>query len=59
MLIKESAAFVAMPGGFGTLDEVFELLTLVQTGKAEPAPVVLLDTPGGTYWQGFERFVDE
>ena len=59
MLIKESAAFVAMPGGFGTLDETFELLTLVQTGKAQPAPIVLLDTPGGRYWHGLERFVDE
>ena len=57
MLVKESAAFVAMPGGFGTLDETFELLTLVQTGKAEPAPLVLLDTPGGRYWQGFEQFI--
>jgi len=59
MLVKESAAFVALPGGFGTLDETFELLTLVQTGKAEQAPIVLLDTPGGTYWRGFERFIDE
>ncbi|MEA3018802.1 MAG: hypothetical protein QOI47_326 [Actinomycetota bacterium] len=59
MLVKESAAFVALPGGFGTLDETFELLTLVQTGKAEQAPIVLLDTPGGTYWTGFERFIDE
>ncbi|MDP9452530.1 MAG: TIGR00730 family Rossman fold protein [Actinomycetota bacterium] len=58
MLIKESAAFVALPGGFGTLDETFELLTLVQTGKAEPVPVVLLDTPGGSYWAGWQRFVD-
>jgi uncharacterized protein (TIGR00730 family) len=57
MLIKESGAFVALPGGFGTLDETFELLTLVQTGKALPVPIVLLDTPGGTYWHGFERFV--
>ncbi|MDP9419031.1 MAG: TIGR00730 family Rossman fold protein [Actinomycetota bacterium] len=59
MLIKESAAFVALPGGFGTLDETFELLTLVQTGKAEPVPIVLLDTPGGGYWQAWQRFVDE
>lgn len=58
MLIKESAAFVALPGGFGTLDETFELLTLVQTGKAEPVPIVLLDTPGGSYWEGWQRFVE-
>ena len=58
MLIKESAAFVALPGGFGTLDETFELLTLVQTGKAEPVPIVLLDTPRGSYWEGWQRFVD-
>ena len=59
MLIKESAAFVVLPGGFGTLDETFELLTLVQTGKAEPVPIVLLDTPGGGYWNGWQRFVDQ
>ncbi|HUF32543.1 MAG TPA: TIGR00730 family Rossman fold protein [Acidimicrobiales bacterium] len=59
MLIKESGAFVALPGGFGTLDETFELLTLVQTGKAVPVPIVLLDTPGGTYWHGFEHFLRE
>ncbi|HUR49870.1 MAG TPA: LOG family protein [Acidimicrobiales bacterium] len=59
MLMKESAGFVCLPGGFGTLDEAFELLTLLQTGKAEPAPVVFLNLPGGTYWQGWERFVRE
>jgi hypothetical protein len=59
MLVKESAAFVSLPGGFGTLDEVFELLTLLQTGKATLTPVVLLDTPGGTYWHGFESFIRE
>jgi uncharacterized protein (TIGR00730 family) len=60
MLMKESDGFVVLPGGFGTLDEAFELLTLLQTGKAEPAPLVLLDVPGGTYWHAWERFlVDE
>jgi hypothetical protein len=59
MLIKESHAYVVLPGGFGTQDECFELLTLLQTGKAEPAPVVLVETPGGTYWRGWERFVVE
>jgi uncharacterized protein (TIGR00730 family) len=56
MLIKESDGYVVLPGGFGTLDECYELLTLLQTGKAEPAPVVLLDVEGGTYWEGWERF---
>jgi uncharacterized protein (TIGR00730 family) len=56
MLIKESDGYVVLPGGFGTLDECYELLTLLQTGKAEPAPVVLLDMAGGTYWEGWERF---
>ena len=59
MLVKESAGFVVLPGGFGTLDEALELLTLAQTGKAEPVPIVLLDVPGGTYWHAFERFVQE
>lgn len=58
MLVKESHGFVCVPGGFGTLDELFELLTLQQTGKAEPMPIVLLDEPGGTFWQGLGRFVD-
>jgi uncharacterized protein (TIGR00730 family) len=59
MLIKESFAYAVLPGGFGTLDEAFELLTLLQTGKAEPAPVVLLEVPGYTYWRAWERFVIE
>jgi uncharacterized protein (TIGR00730 family) len=59
MLLKESDGFIVLPGGFGTLDEGFELLTLLQTGKAEPAPVVLLDVPGGTFWHGWSRFLAE
>ncbi|MEL7155149.1 MAG: TIGR00730 family Rossman fold protein [Actinomycetota bacterium] len=56
--MKESDAFVLCPGGFGTLDEAFELLTLVQTGKSYPVPVVLLDPPGSTYWSGWRSFVE-
>ncbi|HMK10921.1 MAG TPA: TIGR00730 family Rossman fold protein [Acidimicrobiales bacterium] len=57
MLIKESRAFLCLPGGFGTLDEAFELLTLVQTGKSTPAPIVMLDVPNGTYWAHWKTFV--
>ena len=57
MLIKESSGFLVLPGGFGTLDECFELLTLLQTGKAEPAPIVFVDSPGERYWHGWEDFV--
>jgi hypothetical protein len=59
MLIKESQAFVCMPGGFGTLDEMFELLTLTQTGKGMPVPIVLLDAPGDPFWEGVDTFVRE
>ena len=59
MLIKESHAYAVLPGGFGTQDESFELLTLLQTGKAEPAPVVMVETPGGTYWHGWLRFLED
>jgi uncharacterized protein (TIGR00730 family) len=50
MLMKESRAYICLPGGFGTLDETFELLTLTQTGKGVPAPIVFLDTPGEAFW---------
>ncbi len=56
-LIKESDAFVVMPGGFGTLDEAFELLTLLQTGKATPVPVVFLGLGKG-FWHAWEKLVD-
>ena len=59
MLVKESDGFVVLPGGFGTLDEAFELLTLLQTGKADPAPIVLLEVPGGSYWEEWRRFMEE
>ena len=57
--MKETDAFVLFPGGFGTLDEAFELLTLIQTGKSYPAPVVLLDHKDSTYWSSWEKFVIE
>ena len=57
MLVKESSAFVCLPGGFGTLDETFELLTLTQTGKGVPVPIVFLDTPGDEYWEAVDEFV--
>jgi uncharacterized protein (TIGR00730 family) len=55
--MKEADAFVLVPGGFGTMDEAFELLTLVQTGKADLQPIVLLDPPGGTYWKAFDEYL--
>ncbi|HZQ27564.1 MAG TPA: TIGR00730 family Rossman fold protein [Acidimicrobiales bacterium] len=58
MLMKESDGFVCLPGGFGTLDETLELLTLVQTGKALPAPIVLLEVPQGTYWKAWADFLE-
>ncbi len=59
MLVKESAAFISLPGGFGTLDETFELLTLTQTGKGLPVPIVFLDTPGDPYWEAIDMIVRE
>ena len=58
MLIKESRGFICLPGGFGTLDETFELLTLTQTGKGIPVPIVFLDTPGDPYWETVHDFVE-
>jgi uncharacterized protein (TIGR00730 family) len=56
--MKESKAFALLPGGFGTMDEAFELLTLMQTGRSQVTPVVLLEPPGSTYWAGWRAFVE-
>ena len=58
MLMKESSGFIVLPGGFGTLDEAFELLTLLQTGKSVPAPIVLLDMPEDSYWGQWDKFLE-
>jgi hypothetical protein len=58
MFVKECDAIALFPGGFGTLDEGFEVLTLVQTGKSHLFPIVLLDEPGGDYWKQWLRFID-
>jgi uncharacterized protein (TIGR00730 family) len=55
--MKESHGYAILPGGFGTMDEAFELLTLMQTGKSILAPVVLLDPVGSTYWERWRDFV--
>lgn len=55
--VKESAAFALFPGGFGTLDETFELFTLMQTGKSDLHPVVLLEAPGTDYWRPLLDFL--
>jgi uncharacterized protein (TIGR00730 family) len=57
--VKETHAFALFPGGFGTMDEGFEVLTLMQTGKARIIPVVLLDRPGGAYWETWLAFIKE
>lgn len=59
MLVKESHAVAVFPGGFGTHDELFEILTLMQTGKASLIPVVLVEEPNGDYWHLWLRFVTE
>ena len=55
--VKESHALALFPGGFGTHDEGFEALTLVQTGKGELLPIVFVDAPGGSYWRDWEHYV--
>ncbi len=57
--LRHSDAVVLFPGGFGTLDEGYEALTLMQTGKSRLMPLVLLDRPGGTYWKTWDKHIRE
>ncbi|CAN5438606.1 TIGR00730 family Rossman fold protein [soil metagenome] len=57
--MKETHALALFPGGFGTMDEGFEVLTLMQTGKARIIPVVCVDAPGGTYWETWMKFIKD
>jgi uncharacterized protein (TIGR00730 family) len=57
-MTRPSNAFAMFPGGLGTMDETFEVLTLLHTGKTSPAPVVLVDTPDGDFWRQWLNFVD-
>ena len=57
IFVKEAAALVLFPGGFGTQDEGFEAITLVQTAKTAPIPIILCEEPGGTYWKHWRTYV--
>lgn len=57
MFLRSSHAIALFPGGFGTMDEGFEALTLIQTGKSVPMPVVMVDRPGGDYWSSWQEYV--
>jgi hypothetical protein len=59
MFVKESNATLLFPGGFGTCDEGFEMLTLVQTGKSAPRPILLMEPKGSRYWSSWKRFIQE
>jgi uncharacterized protein (TIGR00730 family) len=59
MFVKECSGVVCLPGGFGTLDEALETLTLMQTGKQTMIPLVLLDSPEGSYWKDLGTFIDK
>ena len=58
VFVKEAHAIALFPGGFGTHDEGFEALTLIQTGKSEIVPIVFIDEPGGRYWKDWLEYVD-
>ena len=57
LFVKESDAVALFPGGFGTHDEGFEVLTLVQTGKSHLFPIVMVDEPGGNYWKQWDSYI--
>jgi uncharacterized protein (TIGR00730 family) len=59
LFVKESDAVALFPGGFGTQDEGFEVLTLLQTGKSHLFPIVMVDEPGGDYWRHWQRYVED
>jgi uncharacterized protein (TIGR00730 family) len=59
IFVKETDATTLFPGGFGTLDEGFEMLTLIQTGKSKPRPIVLMQPKGSTYWADWKRFINK
>lgn len=59
LLVKETDGVAVFPGGFGTQDEAFEVLTLVQTGKSHMFPIVLVDEPGGDYWKPWQRYIED
>lgn len=59
MFIKETSAVALFPGGFGTFDEAMEVLTLVQTGKADVMPLVFVDAPGGSFWSDWAKYIEK
>ena len=59
MFVRTSHAVALFPGGFGTMDEGFEVLTLIQTGKSAPMPIVFVDSPGGRFWQAWQDYVND
>ena len=59
IFVRSSNAIALFPGGFGTMDEGFEVLTLVQTGKSVPMPIVFIDSPGSHYWSTWQEYVEK